>query len=70
MIAEMLLRPGQVAYELKVSTARVHQLADRGTLPVAARTVDGWRLFRATDVARLAAERAARQRPAPPDRAA
>ena len=66
MITEALLRTGQVAQELAVSTARVHQLADRGAIPVAAQTEDGWRLFRRADIEAYRARRAARRRPASP----
>ncbi len=44
---------------LGLTTPRVRQLADTGTLPVI-RTASGWRLFARADVERLARQRAAR----------
>ena len=48
---------GEVARVLGVSNQHVHQLAVGGLLPVAIRTGKGMRLFRVTDVERLAKER-------------
>lgn len=55
--APLLLQPFDVAQELGCSPSRVRDLADDGTLRVAARTKRGGRLFRATDVERLKAAR-------------
>jgi hypothetical protein len=51
---------GGAARIINRSNARVHQLADAGVLPVAARTERGGRLFRREDVERYVADRAAR----------
>ena len=59
------LSPAQAAREVDLTPLRIRQLADAGRLR-SCRTPLG-RLIHSGDVARLAAERKARQRPAPPD---
>lgn len=56
-----LIMTASVARRLGVTSARVHQLAASGALPVAARTAEGTRLYDAHAVEALAAERAARR---------
>jgi DNA-binding transcriptional MerR regulator len=59
-LIQKFLTVGDVAHQLRCSPRRVIQLADLGTLPIAARTDHGWRLFDPADVDRLQRERDAR----------
>ena len=54
---EELLTSGDVARRLGVSGQQVHKLAKAGKLPVAGTTRSGTRLYRATDIERIAEER-------------
>ena len=56
---DLLMRTSGAARELGLSSQRVLQLADAGTLPCT-KTADGTRLFRQCDVRRLKKEREAR----------
>jgi DNA-binding transcriptional MerR regulator len=58
---EPFLLTGDAARVLRISPLRVRQLGDAGVLSIAARTIDGTRLYRRADVEKLAAERAARK---------
>jgi len=62
MMESALLETGQAALVLRVSTFRVRQLADNGTLPVAMRTATGRRLFEPGAVEQLRRQRDRAQR--------
>ena len=57
-----LLSTADAARRLNLTPATVRLLARRGTLPIAATTESGVRLFRAVDVERLAKARAEKVR--------
>ncbi len=57
MVTQTLMRSGQVARRAGLSHTRFLQLAERGEIPIAARTDDGWRLFRPEDAEAFIARR-------------
>jgi excisionase family DNA binding protein len=52
-----LMSPSEAAKLLGIGTERVRQLERDGRLSAAAKTGQGWRLFKRSDVEKLAAER-------------
>jgi DNA-binding transcriptional MerR regulator len=62
MPVQELLRIGQAAETLDVSPSYVRVLTATGRLPLAAVTPDGYKLYRRTDVDRLAEERRRQRR--------
>lgn len=60
-MSETLMTTHDVAKELGISPQYVHKLEESGKLR-AMRTVGGYRIFKASDVARLATERERQKR--------
>ncbi len=60
-MARQLIGVSETARRLGISAVRIRQLADKGTLPVAHRTLDRTRFFDPAVIERVRKARAARQ---------